>query len=157
METFACGYCGASQIVERHGGTVSLKLVNDAIQKVQQGTDKTAAELAIKRLTKDLNDVGQALQNNRIQRFRSIDSNWKIWLGVWVVGLFFCMIIGVQGTAGAIFAFILLIAGTGAVGYFGFIRYSQLNATFDERVKLLTQESNSIRKKIDRNKIIVDG
>jgi hypothetical protein len=54
MTQFACGYCGIENIVERRGGTVSLKLVSDAIAKVQIGTDKTAAELAIRRLQEDL-------------------------------------------------------------------------------------------------------
>lgn len=57
MTSFACGYCGVSQIVERKGGTVSLKLVTDAISKVQIGTDKTAAELAIQRLKGEMQIV----------------------------------------------------------------------------------------------------
>ncbi len=63
MSSFACGYCGASQVVERRGGTVSLRLVADAIGKVQLGTDKTAAELALKRLAGDLQVVEQGHNN----------------------------------------------------------------------------------------------
>jgi hypothetical protein len=54
MTKFACGYCGAEQIVERRGGTVALKPIADAIARVQVGTDKTAAELALKRLPQEL-------------------------------------------------------------------------------------------------------
>lgn len=54
MEVFACGHCGTQQVVKRAGGTVSLKVLSDAIGKVQAGTDKTAAELAIKRLKEEL-------------------------------------------------------------------------------------------------------
>jgi hypothetical protein len=39
--------------VQRHGGTVSLKLLGDAIARVQVGTDRTAAELAVRRLRED--------------------------------------------------------------------------------------------------------
>ena len=53
MSRFACAYCGVEQYVERRGGTVSLRLV-DAIQKVQAGTDKIAAELALRRLDEEL-------------------------------------------------------------------------------------------------------
>lgn len=56
MEVFLCGYCGKEQFVERKGGTVSLKLV-DGLAKVQKGTDKTAAELALNRLKRDLDAV----------------------------------------------------------------------------------------------------
>jgi hypothetical protein len=55
MEQFACGYCGIAQRVERIGGTVALKPVTDAIAKVQLGTDKTAAELALHRLPHEIN------------------------------------------------------------------------------------------------------
>ena len=54
MERFACGYCGSEQIVERRGGTIGLRLVVDAVARVQVGTDKTAAELALVRLDKEL-------------------------------------------------------------------------------------------------------
>ena len=57
MENFACGYCGTSQMVERKGGIIQLKKVADAISKVQRGTDKTAAELALARLPKEINNL----------------------------------------------------------------------------------------------------
>lgn len=53
MERFACAYCGSEQIVERRGGTVALRLA-DAVARVQVGTDKTAAELALVRLDKEI-------------------------------------------------------------------------------------------------------
>jgi ribosomal protein S27AE len=54
MERLACGCCGSDQIVERRSGTIGLKLVVDAVTHVQVGTDKTAAELAVVRLDKEL-------------------------------------------------------------------------------------------------------
>jgi len=50
MERITCGYCGSEQIIQRSGAEVSLKIVGDAIAKVQFGVDKSASELAIKRL-----------------------------------------------------------------------------------------------------------
>jgi len=44
-------------IVQRRGGTISLKRVEEAIKKLQIGTDRTAAELAIPRYEKDLKDL----------------------------------------------------------------------------------------------------
>lgn len=57
MTRFACGFCGSEMFVERRGGTVILKPVVEAIQKVQVGTDKTAAELALARLTSRLDPL----------------------------------------------------------------------------------------------------
>jgi hypothetical protein len=54
MDHFACGYCGTSLSIVRQGGTVALKLVADSIAKVQVGTDRTAAELALVRLSKEI-------------------------------------------------------------------------------------------------------
>jgi hypothetical protein len=65
----ACSYCGASQIVDRDGGIVSLRLVSDALQKVQVGTDRTAAELAIKRLNDEI--YGLKLEIEKLDRWRS--------------------------------------------------------------------------------------
>lgn len=51
---FVCAYCGSAQIVDRSGGTVTLNLVAETLGKVQQGTDRTASELALVRLKKEL-------------------------------------------------------------------------------------------------------
>ncbi|MGO9093852.1 MAG: hypothetical protein ACLQGV_01390 [Bryobacteraceae bacterium] len=57
MDRFFCGYCGTGLIVQRRGGTVALKAVTEAIQRVQIGTDKTAAELAIVRYESELRQL----------------------------------------------------------------------------------------------------
>ncbi|MBA2527016.1 MAG: hypothetical protein H0V18_14730 [Pyrinomonadaceae bacterium] len=54
MERFSCGYCGSALMVQRRGGTIGLSLVGDAVARVQVGTEKTAAELALVRLDKEL-------------------------------------------------------------------------------------------------------
>ncbi len=62
LERFACAYCGAEHVVKRGGGIISLQPVAEAIGKVQAGVDRTASELAIKRL-KDEIDTLQAQKN----------------------------------------------------------------------------------------------
>src|SRR5579863_539261 len=57
MTRFACSYCKTEMLVERRGGTVALKAVEAAIQRVQVGTDKTAAELAITRYEGELKEL----------------------------------------------------------------------------------------------------
>jgi Arc/MetJ family transcription regulator len=64
MENFGCMYCGANVKVERAGGAISLKLVTEAIAAVQRGTDKTAAELAIRRLTGEIEE--ELLKQKRV-------------------------------------------------------------------------------------------
>lgn len=57
LERFACSYCGAEQIVERSGGIVCLKKVETAIHAVQRSSDRTAAELALVRLDRELDEA----------------------------------------------------------------------------------------------------
>ena len=54
---FNCGYCGTQLIVEKSGGIIALREVVDAIGRVQTGTDKTAAELALQRLPVELSNI----------------------------------------------------------------------------------------------------
>ncbi|MFC1744834.1 hypothetical protein ACFL35_12660 [Candidatus Riflebacteria bacterium] len=64
MDRFACGYCGNEHIVKRAGGVVQLEAVTQAIHGVKAevkgvkvGVDKTAAELAIVRLRKEIAEL----------------------------------------------------------------------------------------------------
>lgn len=59
MDSFACGYCGTSIRTVRQGGTVSLLI--EAVTKVQIATDRTAAELALARLGKELDQLDKEI------------------------------------------------------------------------------------------------
>lgn len=54
LSRFACAYCGNEVLVNRAGGAVSLIPV---LEKVEDGTSKTASELAIVRLTGDIDKL----------------------------------------------------------------------------------------------------
>jgi DNA-directed RNA polymerase subunit RPC12/RpoP len=54
INRFACSNCGREHIVKRNGGIVSLSPVVDAINQVKSGVDKTAAELALERIPKEI-------------------------------------------------------------------------------------------------------
>jgi ribosomal protein S27E len=57
VDRFACAACGNEHIVNRSGGIVTLKPVIDSIQRVQIGVDKTASELAIKRIKEEIESL----------------------------------------------------------------------------------------------------
>lgn len=73
-ETFACAYCGTTQRVERSGGIVSLRKVEGALRAVQRGTDRTAAELAIPRLTRELAEAKAARESELLQNKTTLES-----------------------------------------------------------------------------------
>ena len=63
VDRFACAHCGQEHIVKRSGGTVSLSPVVDALKKVGAGVDKTAAELAISRIQREITGLQIARSN----------------------------------------------------------------------------------------------
>lgn len=54
MDRFACLYCGNEMLVIRRGGTASLKPVVEELERVRDGAVRTASELAIERLDKEI-------------------------------------------------------------------------------------------------------
>ena len=60
MDRFACSFCGSEILAQRRGGAVLLTRVENAIHRVQVGTDKTASELALPRLHSELQRWTQA-------------------------------------------------------------------------------------------------
>lgn len=50
IDRFACAHCGTEHVVNRGGGIVSLQPVIEGLRRIQSGTDRTAAELALQRL-----------------------------------------------------------------------------------------------------------
>ena len=57
IDRFSCGYCGNEHIVQRHGGVITLAPVVEGLKGVKTGVDKTASELAIKRLDEEIADL----------------------------------------------------------------------------------------------------
>jgi DNA-directed RNA polymerase subunit RPC12/RpoP len=57
LDQITCVYCGVTQVVRRNQGVIGLKRVEGAISRVQSGTDRTALELAIRRIKDDLGDA----------------------------------------------------------------------------------------------------
>lgn len=80
MDQFACGYCGSPQIVERRGGTIALRRVVDAVARVQVGTDKTAAELALVRLEKEIASIYAQWQTERERFIRAKNTSFRSFL-----------------------------------------------------------------------------
>lgn len=62
IEEFACGHCGVIHSVKNMGGTIYIQKAIEGISKVQAGTDRTADELALVRLKKDLEAIGKIMR-----------------------------------------------------------------------------------------------
>lgn len=96
VDNLTCGFCKTPQEVVRRGGTIALKKLGDAISRVQRGTDKTAAELAIPRIQRELSE----LEASRLRQVEAIVrvpprkrlSNAVIGMAIGFAVLFFVMI-----------------------------------------------------------------
>jgi len=62
IDRFACGHCGNEHVVRRGGGIIALSPVAEGLKRVQVGVDKTASELAIRRLENEIEDLERSLQ-----------------------------------------------------------------------------------------------
>ncbi len=86
VNRFACGYCGNEHIVHREGGIVSLEAVGESLQKIEVSTDRTALELTLARLEKELNNL-KVQESNAINEVDSLrrkisDESVPIKLGI---------------------------------------------------------------------------
>lgn len=69
IERFACSHCGTEHLVKRGVGVISLAPVVESITKIQEGTSKTASELAIIRIKNEIAEVKdqiEVLMNTKI-------------------------------------------------------------------------------------------
>jgi hypothetical protein len=141
MTSFACGYCGASQVVKRNGGTISLKLISDAISKVQLAADRTAAELAIQRIKGEMLHANQTFELLEDEKHEELGHNNSTFSTVSGTTLAVC-IFGALFVSAFISTFFLIIAQT-VIVYFWFkgkrlilekFKIEQMNAVREYRL-----------------------
>jgi predicted RNA-binding Zn-ribbon protein involved in translation (DUF1610 family) len=149
QDHFACGHCGTEIMVQRRGGTVALKAVTEAIKEVQVGTDRTAAELALARLDKELSQL--RAEYTQAQKGLS-DQPWSV--AVLVLVLWVVLRPGSGGSPGFTIGAILLAAV--AMGFA--LRRDSRNK--QKRKRLLAEISSKIKaveQEMDRNRKLLGG
>ncbi|MCC6457290.1 MAG: hypothetical protein IT328_20215 [Caldilineaceae bacterium] len=162
MDRFACGYCGNEHVVKRQGGVVMLAPVVEGLRRVQMGTDKTAAELAIIRLEKELGPAEETLRT-----FRSQNSYAKLGppdslIALFLVGAatFAAMTLCVAGGDANGMAFLWGALCVGCVVEWA-RRDSRRTAAgkkiYDARLAELQDKIEEIRRELERNRQLVRG
>lgn len=66
ITNFTCGYCGSEQFVERKGGVVQLKLLEETVTEIRADTSRVADELEVARLKKELESLEQKFEQERV-------------------------------------------------------------------------------------------
>jgi hypothetical protein len=164
IERFACSYCGQEHIVKRSGGIVSLSPVVAAIKDVQYGTDKTAAELAIVRIQKEISELEENKQ--KIEKGHDGDCSSSGCVIIFLVaclgvgGLFiFSSFAGDGGLLGSFFGSFLTGVLIIAVGFSPLLLFRGSKKTIEEEsIKINKMDEQIANKKaeIARLKTIVD-
>jgi hypothetical protein len=62
IHLLACAHCGNEHFVHRDGGAIYLAPLAQDVRHIRVGVDKTAAELAVARLTKEVADLDAAME-----------------------------------------------------------------------------------------------
>lgn len=147
IEDFACGYCGVQQHVERSGGIVSLRRVEETLDEVKLSTNRAASELALTRLRSDLSAI-RARRDNEVIAVRKLGSVINTLMG-W--GLFIVAVYGL--TQFDLWAVPIIIAGLifviGAIGPRA-KRIKRIEASAEARMEPL-------RVQIERHQAIIDS
>lgn len=123
LDRFVCSYCGQEHIVRRGGGIVTLSPVIGAINQVQKGVDRTAAELALQRLPKEI--AALRAEQNKIELANPVPDQGT-WLGLslafgiiaFVIGMIALLASGSHNATGFI---CLLTLGFLGAAYGGFV------------------------------------
>ena len=97
IDQFACSYCGAQQVVVRSGGIVSLRKLATTLDEVKQATNRTASELALRRLQAEIASI-EAQRDAEVGALRAADekSNGRIGLAL-VIGVIVSALLVVKG------------------------------------------------------------
>lgn len=163
LERFACSYCGTEQIVERSGGVVWLRKLETAIQAVQKGTDRTASELALARLGRELDECQKAkaglLEAAHAEKARAEENRARQALASFVIAfitipLFFAIVIGKNFKDWYWLIWIAAIIGIPSVVY-----QSTTMSLTDIRQPLADIDAHmaQLQEQIDHHRAIVDA
>jgi len=151
---FACEHCGASQIVERGGGIVALRMLSDKIDRVQSTVDKTAAELALQRFGKEYDELSEKhvkLEDLAAEMKKLIDQAFFLSLGVIVVVTLVCL------ASSVILAVIPGIVLIGVAVTYWLNKRKSIDAELQSHAKPLVSKGIEIKKKMFELEKIIES
>jgi predicted RNA-binding Zn-ribbon protein involved in translation (DUF1610 family) len=60
LDRFACAHCGNEHLVKRSEGVIALQPLTESLGGLRRATDRTASEMALRRLAEELADLKEA-------------------------------------------------------------------------------------------------
>jgi len=130
------------------GEVVSLSPVVEGLKRVEKGVDKTASELAIARLSKEIQQLQARLAQQEQSRKEERNNNFFLGPFLFLLGVFF--IWGAQGHWSAWLWGLIFCAGGISLPYGGFRLFNES----DEEIQL-TQQVENKNAELERHQQIV--
>ena len=152
IQQFACAHCGIEYLINRSTSVISLTPLVREIRKVQSGVDKTASELAIMRLKKEItfleNEFEEDIPNQK----------WYIQIIiVWGMGIFSGLLLSVIGIQ--LSSYLLIVLGVIIAGYAIFKVYKYYNeyVVLKKKIHNNLAETRRKNKELAKHEAIVRG
>jgi hypothetical protein len=155
VDELGCGYCGATLLVEREGGSVSFRQIHSAISQVRVGTDKTAAELAIVRLLSEIAETERQMTLVRLRFSKEAENLRAIFaVGGIVAALILTALLLPRSGVAALIAVIGLAIPT---VYFFLKAEAKIAEREAEKLKPWENACDSLNTRLIKNRRIVDS
>ena len=160
IERFACISCGNEHIVKRGEGAISIQPVVEGIAKVQVGVDKTASELAIVRINRELHDLED--------EYRHLSADYPGGTGSSSSMIFYIGIVTIIFFLLALFVFrnknydgLIIVTGAALISigflYSVFMRVKEREATIEMKLIKLENKITDKKKELKQHMKIVSG
>lgn len=157
INRFACGYCGNEQIVHRESGIVYLEPIAEdvrhirkGVENIQGGVDKTAAELAIVRLTKELATLEGELKSVMVRKSKMPN----IEIALIIIGVL--AFINAMGTRSPLAWLICLVCIVGFV-FMWITREGKFNKQQEQRVLEIQADTSDTQDAIAKNRRLINS
>lgn len=171
IDVFACAFCGNAAKVVRQGGLIALQDVAENIVAVASNTDRTASELALIRLDKELNAVTQnicsleeeqaSISKGFVPQFKEVWFWTKVLATVFLVSAVIYQIIGIFPTSVAAILFIVCAVAVRSIQIDDIVKINksvrQDLESVDDALVFMRKSLVDINAEIERHKRIVSS
>lgn len=149
IERFACANCGNEHLVKRSGGIISLQPVLQKLNEVQASAEKTASELAIPRIERELGRLHQQKRQIEMSASQSASPYLIIGSGVAIIALLITVFTSFQNGLANVFCVSIWLVEI--IGFAVLVRRSE-KLKNDERVKAIEIEIETKEKELKNHK-----
>lgn len=146
---FACSYCSATQTVLKGGGIVSLQMVEDKIERIEERLQQTSGLAEITNLTAKLDALNKRKVKLLAYNAKNIE-NVKLALVILLIGVILLSFV-VYKTKMSVFSFAVIIVLNALFGLFLFNKSkagSQKENDGEAILKMLDDEIETVRQQI---------